>query len=130
MKSYSKHLALDFSEIIRSLKNIRTIGGFRFDNFLLNFQYRIGETHDYLINNLPYVISPVTKNKSKQMLVDLGRINSQSSEALDILYKISYDSKNMDRIINMLEVLKDESDKFISFINNTLKKPQGSYGKG
>ena len=58
------------------------------------------------------------------MLVDLGRIYSQSSSALDILYKINYDSKNMDRIINMLEILKDESDKFIKYINNTLEKRQ------
>ncbi|HOY30274.1 MAG TPA: hypothetical protein PKW80_00195 [Bacteroidales bacterium] len=124
MKPYSEHLALDFSEFIRSLKHIRIAGGIRFENFLFNFQNKIGDTHDYLIDTLPYVISPVTKNKSKQMLVDLGRIYSQSSSALDILYKINYDSKNMDRIINMLEILKDESDKFIKYINNTLEKRQ------
>ena len=80
----------------------------KFDGFLLDVANAIYDTYEYIIEFDYDVIKGINRKELEKMIVDLERIEKQSTEFLDYLCELDFDSKNMDRVQMGLCNMEDE----------------------
>jgi len=101
-----KKINFDISELIQQLKDFPAIRK-GFDGFLLTFAnvlYGIFENlEEYNSNKIV-----LNKNDKEVFINKLNNLKSQMNELDGYINDIEYDSKNLDRLINSLDIIDEE----------------------
>jgi hypothetical protein len=118
MKQSNYPLNLDFSEIISNVKPIKETQFEKFDFFLGYIANEVYPTYYYLINDIPFDLKPMHKDRAAKTLTDLERIKEQSTTLMNILRKMNFKSKNMKITDDMLNVIQLESENYLVYLKN------------
>ena len=115
-----KPLALDLTASITKILSLNLEQSIKFDSVLLTLANKIYLTYDFICDDRSDFIKSVSVPEAKIIIDDLSRIKKQSTNLLGLLNKMNLDSKNMDRIENMLSEIKNDSAKLIIILNRKI----------
>jgi hypothetical protein len=100
MNQIDNSLILDLTEEIKIIQTFNTMRRSKFEEFLSDACNKVYDTYDYITNDGND--KQLSIDQAKEMNIDLKRIKEQSTKLVFIIAEIDYDSKNMDRLKNML----------------------------